>query len=61
MIFTVFLSPGLQEVHTELESKLLQPNIENDLQLNEACLKSFAEEVGEMPENAVTIIKTNIC
>ena len=54
--FHIFTFPGLLEIHSELEVKLTQPNIENDLLLNEACMKTFAEEVGEMPENAVTII-----
>ena len=36
-------------------------NIEYDLQLNEACLKPVAEELGEVPENAVTNIKIIIC
>eukprot|EP00090_Calanus_glacialis_P006351 TRINITY_DN14958_c0_g1_i3.p1 TRINITY_DN14958_c0_g1~~TRINITY_DN14958_c0_g1_i3.p1 ORF type:complete len:247 (-),score=105.47 TRINITY_DN14958_c0_g1_i3:25-765(-) len=42
---------SLLEIHKELELKLLQPKIGNDLQLNEACLKTFAEKVGERPEN----------
>ena len=54
------MSSGLLEIHKELELKLLQPKIGNDLQLNEACLKTFAEKVGERPENEVTIISRQI-
>ena len=58
--FHIFTFPGLLEIHSELEVKLTQPNIENDLLLNEACMKTFAEEVGEMPGIAVTIISRQI-
>ena len=56
--FHIVMSSGLLEIHKELE--LLQPKIGNDLQLNEACLKTFAEKVGERPENEVTIISRQI-